>query len=363
MLFRSATAHGLGHLVPPYGDKDARGDLPQPVIGLDQIGVNRWQHEFWHCIVRAAVAGNPARPDFSRLPNFDLPAVIRYAATTSHLLSSFDTYNRDKPYSEQVRPFNFMLMFQPRTLANWDDWRSANGIDPASADPGPPSIVAPYDADLTRAVTRCFDRDTGKPIPAKMLKSYAEVLAQYHLRPEPKFLNADYLDSGQTQRRHVKVSAVVYIGKEGNRWEEQSYLGIDPAAEIAYGMAPEDRKSELAQIRQAAERFGSSALALAANISRQHLHSILGNSAIPSDAMSIKLTRAATKLTFAQDSDARDARTLLARVAAMGIRKCAALTGIDAGHLTRLVSGERKLTKLMLEKLKRKRCCAAPCST
>lgn len=351
-VIRKATAHGLGHLLPPYGDKEAPCDFPPPVIGLDRIGVNRWQHDFWHCIVRAAVAGNPDRPDFSKLPNFDLPAVIRYAATTSHLLSSFDTYNRDKPYTEQVRPFNFMLMFQARPLANWDDWRSANGIDPASAGSGPPSVVAPYDADLTRAVTRCFDRDTGKPVPAWMLKSCAEVLAQYHLRPEPKFLNADYLDSGQARRRHVKVSTVVYIGKEGNRWEEQSYLGIDPGAEIAYGMAPEDRKGELAQIKQAADRFGSSALARAADISRQHLNSILGNSAIPSDAMSIRLTRAATKLELAQDSDAREATTMLARVKAMGIRRCAAFTGIDAGHLTRLVNGERKLTKLMLEKLK-----------
>ena len=59
-------------------------------------------------------------------------------------------------------------------------------------------------------------------------------------------------------------SRVCYIGKEANRWEEQSYIGIDPETEIAYGMAPEDRGPVMAEIKQAAGLHGPVAMAKAA---------------------------------------------------------------------------------------------------
>jgi hypothetical protein len=352
-VIRKATAHGLGHLLPPYDDKHAPRDLPRPLIDLHAIGVNRWQHDFWHCIARAALGGNPDRPDFSRLPNFDAPAVSQYTATTAHLLRWFRNHNRNKPYPKQVRPFNFMLMYQPNPTADWKRWRAANRIDLGDSDPELPCVVAPYDTDLAKAAARCFDRDTGKRVPVRMLKSFRQTLAQYHLHPEPKFLNADYRDRGRVQRRHVKVSAVVYIGKEANRWEEQSYIGIDPEAEVTYGRASSDRKRELAQIKQAAACFGPTALARSANMTRQHLNAILCDEADPSDAMLNRLLCAAMTLELTEDSDAREARVLLAKVKTMGVRRCAALAAIDAGHLTRLISGERKVTKPMLRRLRR----------
>ena len=49
------------------------------------------------------------------------------------------------------------------------------------------------------------------------LKSYAEVLAQYHLSPEAKFANGRYLDRGRTERRRVLATDFALIGKEANR--------------------------------------------------------------------------------------------------------------------------------------------------
>jgi hypothetical protein len=57
------------------------------------------------------------------------------------------------------------------------------------------------------------------------LKTYAQALAQYHLRPEAKFENGDYFDSGPTRCRHLQATQINYIGKEANRWEEQFFLG------------------------------------------------------------------------------------------------------------------------------------------
>jgi hypothetical protein len=70
------------------------------------------------------------------------------------------------------------------------------------------------------------------------LKTYAQALAQYHLRPEAKFENGDYCDSGPTRRRHVQATQIKYIGKEANRWEEQFFLGMDEDAAIEYGADP-----------------------------------------------------------------------------------------------------------------------------
>lgn len=146
---------------------------------------------------------------------------------------------------------------------------------------------------------------------------------------------------------------IVYIGKEANRLEEQSYLGIDPDMEIAYGMAREDRELMMAEIRQAVERHGPVAVAKAAGVSRQHLNAIVRGDAIPSDALLSRLGRTTMTLELAEDADAREAGMLFARIKASGVRSCAALAGIDAGHLTRLVSGERTVTKPIFERLKR----------
>ena len=48
------------------------------------------------------------------------------------------------------------------------------------------------------------------------LKTYAEVLAQYHLSPESKFENGRFLDRGRTERRHIVATEFVLIGKEAN---------------------------------------------------------------------------------------------------------------------------------------------------
>ena len=45
-------------------------------------------------------------------------------------------------------------------------------------------------ATTSKALALAFDRNTCEPVPASALKTYAQAIAQYHLSPEPKFLNA-----------------------------------------------------------------------------------------------------------------------------------------------------------------------------
>src|SRR5262249_33547719 len=85
-IIRKASAHGLGHLLPPYGEEGAPANIPKPSMRLDQIGVVRWQYDLWYQIIRAVLDGHPDQADLGYHPNLDRPAASRYAATTPDLL-------------------------------------------------------------------------------------------------------------------------------------------------------------------------------------------------------------------------------------------------------------------------------------
>jgi hypothetical protein len=159
----------------------------------------------------------------------------RYAATTPDILNWFKTYNSDRPYADQVKPFNFLSAFQETSCS---DLSFMGEIEPAKARQRKGAKqtlrpIAPYNRNPVEAAKTCFDRETAQPISTERLKTYAQALSSYHLRPESKFENADFYDRGPTRRRHVRALRVEYIGKESNRWEEQYYLGLDEGADRA----------------------------------------------------------------------------------------------------------------------------------
>lgn len=108
-VLRKASAYGLGHLLPPYRPDEAPESIPAPVVRERDLGVSRWQHDLWYRIVLAALEGHPEEVDLMDMAALDRKAISRYAATTPALLRLFDRFNAGKPYSEQVRPFGFLL--------------------------------------------------------------------------------------------------------------------------------------------------------------------------------------------------------------------------------------------------------------
>jgi len=70
---------------------------------------------------------------------------------------------------------------------------------------------------MREAPKTAFDRETGKPVTLELLMSYAEALAQYHLRPESKFLNGDFCDRGRTERQHVIATQNRSYRQEANK--------------------------------------------------------------------------------------------------------------------------------------------------
>jgi hypothetical protein len=230
-IIRKASAHGLGHLIDPYNELDAPSHIPNPRVPLAEIGVHRWQYDFWMEILKAAIEGNPDQVSIDWHPALSHPAAMRYTASSPQLLNWVAPWNKTRPYIGQIRPFGFLLSFMPRNgvfspfkEVPIDQCRQGR---PTKADDLAP--IAPYDTDLQRAVGKVFDRVSGKSISPDQLKTYSEALAQYHLSSEDKFDNGQFLDRGRTVRRNVVATGLVWIGKEANQVGEG---GVENPAQI-----------------------------------------------------------------------------------------------------------------------------------
>ena len=199
----------------------------------------------------------------------------RYGATTPALLKWFEAFNAGREYADRVKPFNFLNAFHARPqfeLSDAEQW-----VKPKRGRPRKQSDVKPVSAfnkNIREGAKTAFDRATGKPVPASFLMTYAEALAQYHLRPEAKFLNGDFCDRGRTERRHVFATQILHIGKEANKWEEQYFLGEDEEAEIEYGVDQSSASLDAA-IRELCETAGERVSAEKLGISRTALRRAL----------------------------------------------------------------------------------------
>ena len=277
-ILRKASAHGLGHLRSPYEDTSPAVGIPAPRVPLHEIGVELWQHDLWIKIVRAALSGDPDRVDLSFHPALGKPAISRYAATTPKLLRWFRQFNANQPYDRQVKPFGFLLsLFAGGLFADGGptETLAADEKRPRRRSMHLVRPVAPFDSNPAEAVHAAFDRDSGDPVPASALKTYRQVLAQYHLHPETKFANGDFVDRGTTRRRHVRVSGIRNIGKEADHWEEQFYLGLNEEAEVDHGLAPSGQEQKLSELRALARQIGQRKLAERLRISRTTLSKII----------------------------------------------------------------------------------------
>lgn len=257
-VMRKVSAHGLGHLFPPYDDADAPAYFPLPDKSVLKDGTVRWHCDLWHQIVSAAIAGNPDQVARDYHSAMNEPARSRYAATSPDLLRWFKSYNANRDYCDQVRPFGFMLSYGvgatafTETIVNFSKRGRPKKIAPVKP-------IAPFEKDGPKAAAIVFDRETGHPVDPTILRTYAEALAQYHISPESKFLNGDFLNRGTTRRRHVFVTYIHHIGKEADDWERRAALGQTDEMQIEYGVLNADRsrveaQAQKAQVAMQAER-------------------------------------------------------------------------------------------------------------
>ena len=347
-IIRKGSAHGLGHLLPPYPDPAKAGRMKAKSVEL-------WQEDLWLATIRAAMGENPIKLKLDYHPGLASPAASRYAATTPALLAWFKTYNAGRPHAQQVQPFNFLLAYHSLKL------EMLAGQDPQAhalwqrqkRDPRP---AAPYNTDPLAGAAHAFDRETGEGVPAHWLETYGRNLAQYHLHPEVKFWGGGWTERGPVRRRHVEAIAVQHIGKEADRWEERQYVGAeedDRAAE--YGFTAEDRPGMVETIRAAKARFGVRTLTRAAQVSDNTLAAMLQPGAAIKDGVLVRLVDAIDRL----EQDAADEGRRLARLVAWaemqvaldGLQALAMRLGVDRNNLRKALNGERRLSAATAKRL------------
>jgi hypothetical protein len=235
-VIRKASAHGLGHLEPPYGEESAPRAIPPPALPLRKLGLQRWHYDLWYRIAEAALQGDPSAVKLDDLPCFNRPAMIAYTATTPNQLAWFETYNRKHTYAKQVRPFGF---YQAPILTD-------DGL-PVGQDPDRFRLVCPYTKDQRqwskRRYTNIYNPDHPSFAISTSLRtdtiarvtSYRELALDYVRHPEPKSLGPDGTPCGELTRgplepRHIQVGTVNYIGKEAGDYDETGPANADETA-------------------------------------------------------------------------------------------------------------------------------------
>jgi hypothetical protein len=306
----------------------------------ESLGVLPWQQEFWLLVVEHALAKRSGPPELSKLEGFNAPAVTQYTVTTPDLLRSFRKYNAGKPYYRQVRPFGFMVMFQ-----------QIDEVDPSTI----MRVIAPFNRNPAKAARKAFDRDTGVAVRPKQLKTYAASLRTYYNHPEAKFLNGERGDRGPTLRRHVIARSIVHIGKEANKLDPQSAMGVDPTAQAEFHVDT-SRATRLKVIEIAARQFGPARIAREAGLSRKHISGIAGSGAAVTEATLSKIERAISGLEIAEKKRSKESADLLdclrTECKQGGLRQAADKLGVCPGVLSRVVAGQRHLSEALARRIK-----------
>lgn len=341
IIIRKASAHGLGQLMAPY--PEAPTSILAPKIPLKDIGVERWQYDFWYQIIKAHLEGHSDQVDLNYHPSLNLPGASKYTATKPALLAWFKAHNLNREYSRRVRPFNFLNSFQSRPKALRFKRRLKSEFEFKDT----PKPVSPFNKNVALAAKDCFDRETGNLVGIDWLKSYVEIIAQYHLRPESKFMNGNYLDTGMTKRRHIVMASIRHIGKEADHWEEQYYLGADETAEINYGKPRKEITASKRKLKSTVSKFGERVVARKAGISRTKLKSILTGS-IQNQELSA-ISHAILEL----QTEDNDRQKLIQRlrvlakkeIARIGLSEFSRRLNTDGSNFVKILDGKRNVPR------------------
>lgn len=227
--------HGLGHLLNPT---DPQSDDRE------------WIAAAWLQLVRKAL-GLPT----TDLSFQNLPAVSRTAVTSPWVMRAFERMNHGKPYAKQVKPFNFLLSAHVQPLGH-----------PVGADPERFHLVAPFELNPKKWLTQPWiDVYSGKRCRVTTsqvrgpkvagLMTYGDVLREYEHHEEIKCAGPDGKPCGKQtigllSRRHVRIAAIHFIGKESNLLEEVEAGQIHGPQSVytAYPNAQREREAWLRDI-------------------------------------------------------------------------------------------------------------------
>jgi hypothetical protein len=199
------SSHGLGHLMH---EKE-----------------NEWEKRLWANILCCILGKTPEKQLFDRYTSEY--ATAKLAITTPHLLRRVKPVNKGKQMSQQIKPYNFVLVGSPVMVG-----RRGDPIIP----------ITPFTTRLNHAPYQPFiDAKTGKLYEENTQlywKKLDKTVEDYIDHPESKFDNGNHC--GTMVRRHLTVQAVRYIGKESNELEDVEILGVNNESYLEYSRDVEE---------------------------------------------------------------------------------------------------------------------------
>ena len=339
-VIRKASAHGLGHFVAPYGaDAESRGERDS--------GVRLWEEDVWRQIISAALGATPRIVNYEFRHEMSEPARSQYSATQPAVLDWFKRFNENRPYAEQVKPFNFLLSFFARRQEDLIASDPTRIWTPAFEDIRP---VAPYDKDLAKAIPRIFDRasDELRPVPSEWLRTVADVLRDYHRQPEYKFLGGGWNEEGILRRRHVFAERIEDIGKESDGWEEDEARVEEQGSVLIYPFSLFDRERMVELIKLVPKRE----LMREARIAMRTIDAIYDGGECVSDAQLKRMANAAERIERRRREHHKKAAAtitwLKSQSEEIGLVALASSLRVDAANLAKVIAEKRAPSKALL---------------
>lgn len=198
------SAHGLGHLLDPFKNKPD-----------DE---STWHKDFWKDVVDLHYDKITRESLIEKYGN--KYAIQQLSVSTPNILNRFKKINLGKDYHSQIKSSNFAIL----GFSNVKNPETGELIKP----------FAPYQNPAKHAVYSKFvDYNDPKHREFQGIqywKSLWDWFEEYLRHPESKFDG----DVGVLQRKHVRISDIVHIGKESNGLDESELFGLNDSSYEIY---------------------------------------------------------------------------------------------------------------------------------
>jgi len=314
---RKASAHGLGYLEPPYKSHQAPKAIPPPAAPLQELGVERWQHDIWYLAAHAAI--HKREPQLDQLPGLNRPAMITSSITTPTVAKWFAAANHGASYTSSLRPFGFLMT--PIITALGRPLGRANTpfklIAPLITDPG--SWETSTYTDIHTQTTYSIST-THHGAETAHAKTYRQIIDSYLTHPDARRLDRDgnrctKHTSGYLTPIHVDAFHIEYTGKEADAHEEAAITAA--ARPRRYATLHQPYRDPFRRwVLPVLRAIGPTKLVRDTGISSSAIVQILADRSRPHPKNARRLTRAAVRHATRQlvGSDAQIPRHPLARL-------------------------------------------------
>ena len=262
--------HGLGRYLDPVSpDRERRDTAGNPI----------WIDEAWAWILDSLTDPDTPMPGW-----VDQPALSRITVSSTILWRPFQQWNHDRPWADQIKPFNFLL------VATIDPFGFPPGVDPTrfrliaayNANPDTWPTLAWRNLYHPNGPTYRITTDKLAPVEADLVivRSYRDILREHRNHPEHKFHDTDgqrcrRSTRGQLQRRPINIAGPLHlIGKEANRLDDVQAGIVGSPGEVLTDYTPVSDEWFWDYVLPVLQRYSGRQLAVLAGVDRRTIDRI-----------------------------------------------------------------------------------------